>query len=86
MVNIDYALIDYTLDDIDVKIDFHLRNSDCVEEFLKNCILSFLSHGESEKNLPRIVCEGIMIERDYESDLLELWWEKYKRFNNKVPS
>ena len=80
MVNIDYALIDYTLDDIDVKIDFHLRNSDCVEEFLKNCISSFLSYGESEKNLPRIVCEGIMIERDYESDLLELWSENNERY------
>jgi len=61
-----------TLDNIDVKIDFALRNSETWTEFRELCVDAFLIYGE-EQGISSGTSAEIFMANDYDSDLLELW-------------
>ena len=61
------------LDDIGVRIDFALRNSDTFQEFREICVDAFLNYGEVELGINQGTSAEIFIPNDYDSELLELW-------------
>jgi|TARA_R100001510_G_C7635214_1_gene193491 hypothetical protein len=61
------------LDDIGVRIDFALRNSDTFQEFREICVDAFLNYGEVELGINQGTSAEIFMANDYDSELLELW-------------
>ena len=56
-----------SLDCIDVKIDFALRNSDTWEEFRELCVDAFLIYGE-ENGIASGTSAEIFMANDYDSE------------------
>lgn len=64
------------LKNIEVRIDFALRNSDTWEEFRERCVDAFLFYGEQELGIDQGASAEEFMANDYDSDLKKIWNSK----------